>query len=86
MFRIKMSSKRQATFPKKVCDSLGVQAGDDLLLDRHVENDREVWVLRPAREMSRPWLGSLREYASGKDHDMDRIRESVSRLRGAGHG
>lgn len=84
MFKIKMSTKRQATFPTRVCDALAVQAGDDLFLDRHVQNDREVWVLRPAREVPRPWLGSLREYAVGKDHDMDRIRESVSRSRGAG--
>lgn len=83
MLKIKMSAKRQATFPKQVCDSLGVKAGEDLLLDRHVENNREFWVLKPAREVTRPWLGSLREYASGKDHNMDRIRESVSRSRGA---
>lgn len=82
MLKIKISAKRQATFPKQVCDSLGVRAGDDLFLDRYVENDREVWVLKPAREVSRPWLGSLREYASGKNHNMDRIRESVSRSRG----
>jgi len=79
-----MSAKCQATFPKQVCDSLGVQAGDDLLLDRQVENDGEFWVLKPAKEVSRPWLGSLRSYASGKDHNMDGIRESVSKSREAG--
>lgn len=78
MLKIKMSAKRQATFPKQVCDSLGVQPGEDLLLDRRMENDREVWVLKPAKEVARPWLGCLREYASGKEHNLDRIRESVS--------
>lgn len=83
MLKVKMTSKRQATFPKQVCDSLGVQPGEDLLLDRQIENDQEVWVLIPAKRVSRPWLGSLREYASGKDHDLDKIRESVFRSRGA---
>lgn len=85
MLKIKVSAKRQATFPKRVCESLGVEAGDDLFLDRRFENDREVWVLTPAKKLSRSWLGSLRNYASGKDHDMDRIRESIARSRGTGH-
>ena len=78
-----MSSKRQATFPKQVCEALGIEAGSDLYLDRRVENDREVWVLSPAKQVERPWLGRLRKYAAGKDHDMETIRESVARARRA---
>lgn len=81
MLAIKLSSKRQATFPKKVCDSLDIRPGDRLLLERRQENDREVWVLRAARENTRPWLGSLRAYAAGKPHDMESVRESIARNR-----
>ncbi|MCC5838990.1 MAG: AbrB/MazE/SpoVT family DNA-binding domain-containing protein [Opitutales bacterium] len=81
MLRIKVSAKRQATFPKQVCESLGVEPGDDLLLDRREESDKSVWVLRPAKDVSRPWLGSLRKYAAGKDHGMESIRESIAKAR-----
>lgn len=81
MLKIKVSTKRQATFPKAVCESLGVSPGDDLFLDRRLEDEREVWVLTPAKQPSRPWLGSLREYAAGQSHDMDMIRESIANAR-----
>lgn len=78
MLKIRVSSKRQATFPKQVCDSLGIEPGDDIYLDRRVESDEEVWILKPSRETIRPWLGSLRRYAQGKPHDMDSIRASIA--------
>lgn len=81
MLKIKLSSKRQATFPKQVCESLGIEPGDDLLLDRRVEADREVWLLTPARAHLRPWLGSLGAFAKGNSHDMGSIRDSISRGR-----
>ena len=81
MVEVKMSSKRQATFPKRVCEALGIGPGDRLLLDRRVENGREVWVMRPTKEHARPWLGSLRAYAVGKPHDMESVRESVANKR-----
>lgn len=84
MLKIKVSSKRQATFPKQVCDSLGIQPGDDILLDRRIEADREVWFLRPEKEYARPWFGSLREYARGKVHEMDAIRKSIAAKRTSG--
>ncbi len=82
MLKIKVSSKRQATFPKRVCESLGVGPGDEVLLDRRLEADGEVWVLKPAKETPRPWLGSLKAYAKGKEHDMSKVRESIARGRG----
>lgn len=81
MLKIKVSSKRQATFPKQVCESLGIEPGDEVLLDRRTENDREVWFLRPAKDSSRPWIGSLRPYAANKAHDMDSVRASIARGR-----
>ena len=81
MFKIKVSTKRQATFPKKLCDSLGIEPGDDILLDRRIESDREVWFLTLAKQHSRPWLGSLNKYAQGKSHEMNVIRKSIASKR-----
>jgi len=78
MLKIKMSSKRQATFPKHVCDALGIQPGDDILLDRINEADREVWFMKPVKEHARPWFGCLSDYACGKDHEMKTIRKSIA--------
>jgi AbrB family looped-hinge helix DNA binding protein len=81
MLKIKISSKRQATFPKQVCQSLGIQPGDTLMLDRKVEGDGEVWLLRTTKQLERPWLGSLQAYASGKPHDMESVRASIASAR-----
>lgn len=78
MLKIKLTSKRQATFPKQVCESLGLEAGDEILLDRRTGDDGEFWVLQPAREASRPWLGSLRHYSANKKHDMESVRASIA--------
>ncbi len=43
--RIKVTSKRQVTFPRKVLDSLGVKAGDSL----EVESRPEGFLIRPYR-------------------------------------
>lgn len=85
MLKIKVSAKRQATFPRQVCESLGVEPGDDLFLDQQMQSGKAVWVIRPAKELERPWLGSLRPYASGKDHDMESVRESMAKGRKAGN-
>lgn len=84
MLKVKVSSKRQVTFPSQVCQSLGIKPGDDLLLDRRVEDGEEIWSLIPARQYSRPWMGSLRKYAVGKKHDMSAIRRSIANRRAAG--
>lgn len=81
MLKIKVSAKRQATFPKQVCESLGIAPGDDLLLDRRVESGKSFWVIAPAKTAARPWLGSLRDYAKGKDHSMEGVRASIAKAR-----
>ncbi len=81
VLKIKVSSKRQATFPKQVCESLGIQPGDEIFLDRRVESDEEVWVLKASKGLDRPWLGSLRKFGHGKSHDMEEIRGSIAKGR-----
>jgi bifunctional DNA-binding transcriptional regulator/antitoxin component of YhaV-PrlF toxin-antitoxin module len=77
MLKVKVSSKRQVTFPRRVCESLGIVPGDELILDHQSGSDQEVWTLRPATSSRRPWLGRLSAYAEGKPHDMASIRQSV---------
>lgn len=79
---MRLTSKRQATFPARVCESLGVSPGDEILLDpRESEDGSIVWLLKPAKPKTRPWLGSLRKYARDKDHSMDSVRRSVNKAR-----
>lgn len=82
MLKIKLTSKRQATFPARVCESLGVSPGDEIILDPHEGEDGSiVWLLKPAKAKTRPWLGALRQYARDKDHSMDSVRRSVGEAR-----
>lgn len=83
MLKVKLTAKRQATFPVHVCQSLGVNPGDELLLEPLKNNNgSEGWVLKPAKVGEYPhWFGSARKYAQGKDHSMNAIRESIARGR-----
>ena len=81
--RIRLTSKRQATFPVAMCKELGLKPGDEVTLERGVRNGEVVWVLRQA-EPATSWIGSLSRYARGKSHKMERIRESVGRAIGRG--
>ena len=77
---IKLTSKRQATLPVETCADLGVAPGDQIQLDRLVLNGEPAWVLRPVRSKI-SWFGSLRKFAEGKSHSMDKIRSSVAKGR-----
>ena len=81
MLKIKVSLKRQATLPKQVCESLGIQPGDEIILDRRVESEEVMWILKASKGLDRPWLGSLRKFGHGKSHDMDEIRGSITKGR-----
>ena len=60
---IKLTSKRQGTFPVEVCRQLGVGPGDSLVIEAMGKGDDRVWVLKPAKENRPAWLGSLKRYA-----------------------
>ena len=83
MVRVKVSSKRQVTFPRRVCESLGLETGDEIVLEPRMEAGREVWELRPAKANTRPWLGALKEFGTGKKHGINAVRESIARGRQA---
>lgn len=82
---IKLTSKRQATFPAALCRELGVRPGDKLVLERREVDGEPAWLLRkPHPDWS--WAGSLREYGRGRSHDLEAIERSIERGRSGGTG
>ena len=81
MATVRMTAKRQATFPKKLCDEMHVQAGDSLVVQATEVDGVKVWILRPVASAGVPWFGSPRQYAEGKRHDMRSVRRSIQEVR-----
>lgn len=80
MTTIKLTAKRQATFPAEVCKGLGVKPGDELeLVPMLDENGERIWALKKAPNVpERQWLGCLKKYATDvEDHSMDAVRKSI---------
>ncbi len=75
---IRLTSKRQATFPSDLCDSLGLIPGDRLELVPRIEDGEKVWMLKVHKRPDRPWVGGLKKYGEAvADHSMDAIRHSI---------
>lgn len=82
---IKLTAKRQATFPVEVCEQLGLQPGDEIDLVPRVEEEGKYWVIQKHEAPTRQWMGSLRKYGKrASDHSIDAIRESIAAKRKAG--
>jgi bifunctional DNA-binding transcriptional regulator/antitoxin component of YhaV-PrlF toxin-antitoxin module len=75
---ITLTSKRQATFPKEVCEELGLRPGDRILLQKRLVDGEMMWVLR-RKGIDWSFLGSARPRKKVVSHDMDAIRESIAR-------
>ena len=84
MAAIRLTSKRQATFPRALCEEMRLKPGDRLALDARVVDGERVWVLRPDRQEEPSWFGCLERYARGKSHDMESIRKSIAEARKRG--
>ena len=79
MATLTITSKRQATFPKETCDSLGLKPGDVIELEARNEGGTKVWVLRPQPARTREWLGCLGSRARKvTSHSMAAIRGSIA--------
>ena len=74
---ITLTSDRQATLPRELCQELGVHPGDRLDVDRAVVGGKPVWILR-AHRVDWSWIGTAR-VPEGIAHDMDVIRTSIDR-------
>ncbi len=79
MTTLTLTSKRQATFPKETCESLGLKPGDVIELEPRYEGGTKVWVLRPKPARSREWVGCLGARACKvTDHSLATIRGSIA--------
>ena len=74
---MKITSKRQATLPVRLCKEMSVVPGDELLLERKQIHGKATWIIMPKKSLKKSWFGSLRKYASSKSHDINEIRKSI---------
>lgn len=85
MTTLTLTSKRQATFPKETCESLGLKPGDVIELEPRDEGGTKVWLLRPHPARPRAWVGCLGSRAKKvADHSLEAIRESIAAGRKGG--
>lgn len=82
---IKLTTKRQATFPAALCRELGVRPGDTLVLERRDVDGEPAWLLRKPRPAWN-WAGSLRNYAAGRSHHWEDVEKSIERGRSGESG
>lgn len=78
MPQIKLTSKRQATFPQEACDELRIGPGDIIQMEPGIVDGQNVYILRP-KAIKRPWLDILRAKAKPvTDYSMDAVRASIA--------
>lgn len=82
--KLKMTAKRQVTFPAAVCETLAVYPGDTLVLREEQAEGRRVWMIEAEPQPDRArWMGALRPYAAHKaSHALSDIRAAVAKKRG----
>jgi len=78
MSAITLTSKRQATFPVRVCNDLNLRPGDVIELEAVQLAGERVWVLRPQKPPQRPWLGCLARKTAVTNHSLDAVRASIA--------
>ena len=84
MTLIKMTAKRQATFPRALCQELNLEPGDAIGVEKRIIDGKAVWCLEPVAEPDLSWMGRFKAQAKGKKHDMRSIRKSIARGRTRG--
>jgi len=81
MTLIRLTAKRQATLPKRLCEEMSLRPGDALVVDEKMIDGKRVWLLSPADRIETPWFGCLKRYGIGKRHDMQSVRGSIAKAR-----
>lgn len=79
--RIRLTTKRQATLPRQLCEEMELRAGDSLVVSTTMVGGERVWLLKPASRSETPWFARLRRYAHGKRHALAAVRTSVEKAR-----
>lgn len=76
--QMKMTAKRQVTFPRQLCEEMRLQPGDAIQIEQTEIDGRAVWVLSPPPPpLKLTWVGSLHRYAKGVDFDMTTVRKKI---------
>ena len=74
---IKLTAKRQATFPSQLCEDMGIRPGDQIQLIPSKRKGKRVWTMKPVRKETSSYLGILRKYVKkgtrpwSREHDGD---------------
>lgn len=76
MATIKLTSKRQATFPKQLCEDLDLNPGDEIEIEQVRRNNQKVWVIKK-KEPDLSWVGYFKDYANKKDNSWESIQKSI---------
>jgi bifunctional DNA-binding transcriptional regulator/antitoxin component of YhaV-PrlF toxin-antitoxin module len=74
---VKITSKRQATLPRQLCDEMRLSPGDSIEVEPIVHNGERMWVMRPIHDPDLSFFGCLRGHAKKTPVDMDRIRDDI---------
>ena len=84
---IKLTAKRQATFPKELCDDMDLKPGDTIRLDKRTIDGETLYCIQPMKkdDNRREWAGSLYAFTKDKSHHMEDIRKSIGAAIGRKH-
>jgi len=85
MAAIRVTTKRQATLPKALCDDLRLKPGDTIVLESREIDGEKVWLMKAQSDAPPTWYASLRRYAAGRPMDMASVRNSVAKGRRRGN-
>ncbi len=75
---VKITAKRQATFPLETCEALRIGPGDIVDVEPRMIDGERVWVLLPRPSPDRSWVGALKGQIQSEDHSMESIRRSIA--------
>ncbi len=78
---LKMTSKRQVTFPVKVCEDLKIKIGESIMIDKREVDGSPAWILMHSKQEDKSWFGAFKKYAQGKSNELSDIRDSIGRKR-----
>lgn len=83
--RIKMTTKRQATFPKRLCEEMRLEPGHAIQVKPAMLDGQRVWVLSPSLEPpAMSWVGALRRYSGAETPSMTTVRTRIKEAMACG--
>ena len=74
MSTMKVTTKRQATLPKRLCEEMNIRPGDRLEVEPIEHDGERLWTIRLVGAPTLSFFASLRKYAIGKSDDWEEIR------------